>query len=232
MRTLRHRLAGAAVAAVFAAGGAQAQSLLFWSTQANPVAEAQAMRDQVLAVVAHDLRNPLAVINFAATGHQPPAGEADRRNPKWTQAILRSTGRMNRLITDLLDITRIEAGKLSIERAPLSPAELLAECIEAERSLAAGASVALHLHLADELPEVLADHDRLLQVLENLIGNAIKFTPAGGQITMATPFFVCIQIFSKSSRSHWQRYPRPLFTSAESVTTTRPSSVMPFSATI
>ncbi len=147
--------------------------------------QATRLRDQVLGVVAHDLRNPIAVINFAATGHQPKAGEPDRRNPKWTQAILRSTGRMNRLIADLLDITRIEAGSLSVERTPLSPADLLVECMEAEGSLAAGASLSLRLEIADALPDILGDHDRLLQVLENLIGNAIKFTPAGGRITVS-----------------------------------------------
>ena len=91
---------------------------------------------------------------------------------------------MNRLIGDLLDVSLIEAGQLGIERARVSTRQLLTDCAEAQRPLAASASLDLRLELADDLPDVWGDQHRLLQVLENLVGNAIKFTPVEGRITV------------------------------------------------
>ncbi len=91
---------------------------------------------------------------------------------------------MNRLIQDLLDVARMEAGQLSVTRAPLAAAGLLVEAVDMQRPLASSSSVELRLDLERDLPEVIADRDRLLQVFENLIGNAIKFTQAGGRITV------------------------------------------------
>jgi signal transduction histidine kinase len=90
---------------------------------------------------------------------------------------------MNRLISDLLDVSLIEAGQLGIERARVSTRQLLVDSVESQRSLASSASLEIALdHLGGELPDVWGDHLRLLQVLANLVGNAIKFTPAGGRI--------------------------------------------------
>jgi signal transduction histidine kinase len=91
---------------------------------------------------------------------------------------------MNRLIQDLLDVTRMEAGQLVIEQARLTAEQVAAEAVEAEEPLAASASVELRLDVTRGLPEVWADRERLLQVLENLIGNALKFTRAGGRIVI------------------------------------------------
>lgn len=89
---------------------------------------------------------------------------------------------MQRLIQDLLDVSRIESGTLAVEHTRIGLAQLVVECVEAQRSLAASADLELRVDLPRELPEVLGDRDRLLQVLENLIGNAIKFTGPGGRI--------------------------------------------------
>jgi signal transduction histidine kinase len=91
---------------------------------------------------------------------------------------------MNRLIQDLLDVTVMEHGRLSVEQAGLRTQQLLSEALDAQRALAAAASLALELDLAPDVPAVWADHDRMLQVFENLIGNAAKFTEAGGRITV------------------------------------------------
>jgi signal transduction histidine kinase len=93
--------------------------------------------------------------------------------------------RMNRLIQDLLDVARMEAGQLTLERARLAPAELTFEATEMQRPLATSSSLELRLDLAPNLPELWGDRHRLMQVFENLIGNAIKFTPPGGRITVA-----------------------------------------------
>jgi signal transduction histidine kinase len=89
---------------------------------------------------------------------------------------------MNRLIQDLLDVALMEVGQLSIARAQLSASELIAEAVDVQRPLASSSSLELRVEVDPDVAEVWGDRDRLLQVLENLIGNAIKFTQAGGRI--------------------------------------------------
>jgi signal transduction histidine kinase len=91
---------------------------------------------------------------------------------------------MIRIIEDLLDVTRMEAGGLTIEHSRLSAAQVATDAVDAQRGLASSRSLELRLELPPELPDIRADRDRLLQVFENLIANAIKFTPAGGRITV------------------------------------------------
>ncbi len=145
---------------------------------------AMQLRDQVLGVVAHDLRNPLTLIQLQTSSLEPPPGTPERRDRRPREVILRATERMNRLIQDLLDISRIEAGQLSIERASVATDLLLEDLVESERELAASRSLELHLDVAAPIPDVWGDHDRISQVLENLIGNAIKFTRPGGHVTV------------------------------------------------
>jgi PAS domain S-box-containing protein len=144
------------------------------------------LRDEVLGVVAHDLRNPLFAIRMQSKLSQRRAPEAERRNQKPNEMIQRSADRMNHLIQDLLDFSAIESGQLGIERSRVSPREVLMECLEVQRPLAATASVSLEARLdqGGALPDVWGDQQRLLQALENLIGNATKFTPPGGQVTI------------------------------------------------
>jgi signal transduction histidine kinase len=144
--------------------------------------EAVRRRDDVLGVVAHDLRNPLSAILLQSAANRRP--EAERRSQRPMEVIHRAARRMNRQIQDLLDLSLLEAGQLSIKAARLAPRDLVVEAVEMQRALAASASVELRLDVGMELPEVLGDHDRLLQVFENLISNAIKFTAAGGCITV------------------------------------------------
>jgi len=139
-------------------------------------------RDDVLGVVAHDLRNPLWTILMQAALLKRSGPEPERRAQKPVQLIERATTRMNRLIQDLLDVTSMEAGRLSIERGRLQAGQIVVDAMEAQQPLAAASSLELRLDLAEDLPEVWADRDRMLQAFENLIGNAVKFTEPGGQI--------------------------------------------------
>ena len=141
-------------------------------------------RDDVLGVVAHDLRNPLGIILMQSRLLRRRDGETERRSPRPVEAIERAATRMTRLLRDLLDATRMEAGSFSIEPAHVPPAQLVADSVEAQMVLASSASLELQVDVAPELPDVWADRDRLLQVFENLIGNAIKFTEPGGRITV------------------------------------------------
>jgi CheY-like chemotaxis protein len=144
--------------------------------------EAVRNRDAVLSVVAHDLRNPLNIISLAANTmlQQLPEG-ATRRS---AQRIVRSAQRADRMIRDLLAISAIETGRFVIETRPVETAELILGALESQFSLAAAASVIVAADVSPELPPLQADEERLLDVLENLIGNAVKFTAPGGSITV------------------------------------------------
>jgi signal transduction histidine kinase len=141
------------------------------------------LRDQVLGVVAHDLRNPLSTIRLQAAALERHGHLPDRRSAKPAQAIYRAATRMNRLIQDLLDVALMEAGQLTVKGARLSARELIVGAVEMQRPLASSSSLELRVSADPDLPDVWGDRDRLLQVFENLIGNAVKFTKAGGSIT-------------------------------------------------
>jgi signal transduction histidine kinase/CHASE3 domain sensor protein len=140
-------------------------------------------REEVLAIVSHDLRNPLNAVMLAASLLQTSDKVApdDREQ---LEIIDISAKRMQRLIADLLDVTRLEGGKqLPIEPAPLDVQSLFEETYELFKSQAATGSITLQCQAPKNVPPVYADRHRVLQVLSNLIGNAMKFTPSGGMIT-------------------------------------------------
>jgi signal transduction histidine kinase len=99
--------------------------------------------------------------------------------------IRRSADRMERLIGDLLDVTRIDAGNLVLARERLSAGALVDEAVQSQRSLAESHSLTLRAEVPDGLPAILGDRDRLFQVFANLLGNAVKFTPEGGSIVVS-----------------------------------------------
>jgi PAS domain S-box-containing protein len=148
--------------------------------------QATQARDEVLAVVSHDLRNPLNVISLGATyllKHLPESQEATSWR-KQGELIRRSAERAVHLIQDLLDVAKLEVGRMTVERKPESVRSLLDEIIELHRSLAESHGLRLEREEEAELPPVLADRSRVLQVFSNLIGNALRFTPEGGRITV------------------------------------------------
>jgi signal transduction histidine kinase len=140
-------------------------------------------RDLALGVVAHDLRNPLGAILMAA-GHQYRAPGPDGRAQKTWETIQRTAARMSRLIDDLLDVSRIEAGQLSVQRGRIPAQQVLLEAAEGQKSLIDSAGLELRLDVAGDLPAIWVDRDRILQIFGNLIDNAVKFTPRGGRIVV------------------------------------------------
>jgi len=142
------------------------------------------LRDQVLGVVAHDLRSPLSAILLQAGALKRRGPEPERRSQRAGEVIKSAATRMNRLIQDLLDVALMESGQLTIEPARQSARELVVGAVEILRPLAAASSLELRVDVDRDTPEVWCDRDRLLQVFENLIGNAIKFTEVGGRITV------------------------------------------------
>jgi signal transduction histidine kinase len=143
-------------------------------------------RDEVLGIVAHDVRSPLHLILLSAQMLQrklPIDGDATCR--EYVANIMRAVNRADRLIRDLLDVSCMEAGALTLARAVMATKPLVVGALSSLQVYASEASIQLRLETDEPLPEIWADQDRLLQVLENLIGNAIKFTPQGGTITIA-----------------------------------------------
>ena len=149
----------------------------------NASVEAAQVRDQVLGFVAHDLRNPLGAITLQAAILLRGAAEPERRSDrKAAEAIQRAAARMSRLIQDILDVSRMEGGHLSVEQERVPTERVVSDSVEAQRPLASAASIDLQLELEMGVADVWADRDRVLQVFENLIGNAVKFTKPGGRI--------------------------------------------------
>jgi PAS domain S-box-containing protein len=145
---------------------------------------AVATRDHVLGIVAHDLRNPLTTIILQSSDQGRFGSERERESQRPRDLISRAAARMNHLIQDLLDVSLLEAGELKIERSRLSALDLVVTATEMEAPLASSAGVELRLDVAHDLSAVWGDRERLQQVFENLISNALKFTKAAGHITV------------------------------------------------
>jgi signal transduction histidine kinase len=141
-------------------------------------------RDEILEIVAHDLRSPLNSILLGAQVLQyanipDPIARAE------VESIVRSTQWANRLIEDLLDVRRIEEGILAITPTVVAPRDAIATSLPMHSMLATAAGISIRQEIVTDVRDVLADRDRLRQVLQNLIGNAVKFTSPGGRILIS-----------------------------------------------
>ena len=141
-------------------------------------------RDEVLGVVSHDLRNPLSGISMCASVLLDPEPAPPESVRSMAEVIRESAQWMGRIIQDLLDVSRIEAGRLALERGPVSVPSVLEAIQDLMRLQVESAGVKLVVEPGDSLPALDADRERVLQVLMNLLGNAVKFTPAGGSVSV------------------------------------------------
>lgn len=154
---------------------------------ATAAAAADRRKQEYLAIVSHDLRNPLSAILTSATllqlGEQR-AGASDQadRARRQTDVIIRSVRHMDRLISDLLDLSQIESGRLRLRRQRRAVPELVREAVEGIQAQAHGKHLTIAVEVDPEVPCLSCDGERLLQVLGNLLGNAVKFTPEGGAL--------------------------------------------------
>ena len=140
-------------------------------------------RDEVLAIVSHDLRNGLNAISGSVELAQGDFLPPEKRDHQ-LELAKRAVKGMNRLISDLLDVARLEEGKLSVEPRPEPVQELFAHLDATHRFDADRRGIDLRLRGPEEPVTVLADVGRVAQVLSNLVGNALKFTPEGGRVTV------------------------------------------------
>jgi PAS domain S-box-containing protein len=152
-------------------------------SEANQAIQA---RDDVVSIVAHDLGNPLSAIRVATSLLLRTTSSVEDGTLMWQQlgAIRSCTENMDRLITSLLDLRRIEAGRMVLDRRPCTAPALLDAVIPAFRLLAQEKRLTLDVRCETATGEYSIDRDRLGQVIENLLGNAVKFTPPGGRITV------------------------------------------------
>ncbi len=154
--------------------------------EARAAAEAAVnARDEVLRIVAHDIGNSLSAVKIHAMVLERtlPADGAEAR--KRTEAIRHLTQQMDRLRQDLLDVAAIEAGRLSFEPGETALREVVDDVLAGLAGMAAEKGLTMECAVPDDLPAVWADRERLHQVLGNLLGNAVKFTPAQGRIRVS-----------------------------------------------
>ena len=161
--------------------------------------QADRLRSQFLSHVSHELRTPLTSIKgFVQNLLDGLTGPLNEKQQRYLFRMLDNSDRLIRMIEDLLDRTRIEAGRLEVHPVDVDLESCLLDAIEQLRPLASARRQRLGLTAPDSRIEVLADRDRLIQVAVNLIQNAVKYTPEDGEITVAiessSPRFVRVLV--------------------------------------
>lgn len=144
------------------------------------------MKSEFVSVVSHELRTPLTSIKNAVTlVNSGETGELNENQSKFMSMAERNIDRLARLINDLLDLSRMEAGKMQLRLEQVDPAPLLHRAAETFGPRAGTKSIEFESDIEESLPFIHVDSDRIEQVLANLLDNAVKFTPEGGRITLS-----------------------------------------------
>jgi signal transduction histidine kinase/CheY-like chemotaxis protein len=142
-------------------------------------------KSQFLANMSHELRTPLnAIIGFSEILSDKTFGELNEKQGRYANNILSSGRHLLQLINDLLDLAKIEAGKLTLEREEFDVVKALHDVQNIVVMLAHKKKIALSIEASPDLPQLYADQPKFKQVMYNLLSNAIKFTPEGGRVTM------------------------------------------------
>lgn len=148
--------------------------------------EIAVMKNEFVSMVSHELRTPLTSIKgYVDLIVDGEAGEINDIQREFLQIVQENSDRLVSLINDMLDISRIESGRVHLKIEPLEIADVVQGVLDTFRTYADQQGVTLHSHIARNLPRVAADRDRVGQVLMNLVSNAIKYSPGGGSVTVA-----------------------------------------------
>ena len=143
-------------------------------------------KSEFLANMSHELRTPLnAVIGFSEVLLERMFGEVNEKQEEYLQDILSSGKHLLSLINDILDLSKIEAGRMELEAQPFDLPAAFDNALTLIRERASRNSIGLGVHVDPRIGEVVADERKVKQVLLNLLSNAVKFTPEGGTITMS-----------------------------------------------
>ena len=154
------------------------------------VAEANRMKSEFIAIVSHQIRSPLSIFKWTVDAmSRPPAGPSQPSNSvspaRYLSILHDSTEKMIQLVNMLLEVSRIEARKLPVERKAVDLGALTAELIRAFLPYAAAAKITLRYDpQPPTLPSVVGDAERIKMVVQNLIDNAIRYSPSGGEVTI------------------------------------------------
>jgi signal transduction histidine kinase len=147
--------------------------------------EADTWKENLSNMIIHDLKNPLGVIQGAMIYFKGTLGdELDNRQSQLLDSALISTDRALRLVSAILDVRRLEEGRMQLELCPVAPSEVIQTCLVESYPLLTIHELTYSLDVPEDLPAVWADHNALLRIIGNLIDNAVKFTPAGGHISI------------------------------------------------
>jgi len=147
--------------------------------------ELDAMKDQFLSNVTHELRNPIGAIKQSISVIlEETAGPITEPQKKFLSNAKRNLERLGALIDDILDLARLEAKKMEIKLQPTVIATIVNEVCQTLDAWIKNKDISLVKNIQENLPEIDIDPDRIIQVLMNIISNAIKFTPKGGTITL------------------------------------------------
>lgn len=147
--------------------------------------ESNRVKSEFLANVTHELRTPLtSIIGFAELLRENPLAESNGKTARYAENILISGRILLEIINDLLDLAKIEAGKVDLRLEPVRLTEVCQTLADFMRPMADKKPLDLIVEIADDLPILIIDRGRLRQILFNLLSNAIKFTPEGGRVTI------------------------------------------------
>jgi len=156
-----------------------------FNSMVTRVNSSQKSQRDFVADVSHELKTPLTSIQGFAQALLDDTADTPESRKQAAQIIYNESGRMHRMALDLLDLARLEGGIADLKMSPVDVKALLQNIIEKFAPQAQRANVALQLKSIDELPGLIGDGDRLAQVFTNLVDNALKFTPEGGQVTLS-----------------------------------------------
>ncbi|HIP71240.1 MAG TPA: HAMP domain-containing protein [Anaerolineae bacterium] len=157
-----------------------------FNRMAHQLEQTEDRRRQLIGDVAHELRTPLSSIKSVMEGLQDGVLPAD---PETFGSVEREVNRLQRIVRDLEELSRAEAGELPMEMAPVNPADFGQTAVDRLRLQFEDKNVQLHAHIPPDLPPVQADAARMTQVMLNLLGNALQYTPSGGEVSVQFSLF-------------------------------------------
>ena len=154
---------------------------LSFNQMADKLEKTETMRRELIADVTHELRTPLTAVKGYLEGMTDGILPAD---PETYQQIHSEINRMQRLVNDLQELSRVEAGASDLVFTPVSPASLIERIQNTLGRQFEEKNIQLEINVQPNLPDILVDKDRIIQVLTNLAGNALQYTPSGGKVTL------------------------------------------------
>ena len=187
MMSLSHRIAeGEYEERLSLPGGQQADQIdelgqlaLSFNQMADKLEKTETMRLELIGDVTHELRTPLTAVKGYLEGLMDGVLPAD---PETYQQIHSEINRLQRLVNDLQELSRVEAGAFQLRLTPVSPASLIERIQSTLGRQFDDKNIQLEISVEPNLPNVLVDRDRIIQVLTNLVGNALQYTPSGGKV--------------------------------------------------